>query len=110
MKTDHIRFFVARNEDDKDNILYAGNMITGDMFFFDNEENCWEKSIYSFWSIIEDDDFVEVEEFSNGYISTADALDERGVSNSLIFCYPNQFGDLQLNIRSVVPESEEYSS
>ena len=108
MKTNHIRFFVC--DDGEDEILYAGNSITGDLFFFDNDEGCWDKSIYPIWAILEDDDFVEVEEFSNGFISTSDALDEKGVSNSLIFCYPNQFGDLQLNIRSVVPEGEEYSS
>ena len=105
MKTNHIRFFVC--DDDGDEILYAGNAITGDLFFFDNNEHCWDKSIYSLWSILEDEDFVEVDEFSNGFVSTSDALDERGCTNSLIWCFPSQFGDLQLNIRSVVPEAEE---
>ena len=109
METNHIKFYKTRGWNSLDT-LYAGNVITGDVFLFDNEDHEWRRSLFNLSQIASDSDFVEVEEFANGEISINDAIFNGVSASSLIYCYPSQFGDSQIRIRSqILGEVEEDS-
>ena len=68
------------------------NMLSGNAFWFDNDNEEWHKSVYSAKSTLEavGTEYEEVESFSNGYVNTAD-LWVHGTKNSLIDKYPEEF-------------------
>ena len=68
------------------------NMLTGNVFWFDNDNEEWHKSIYSAKSVIKEigNEYTEVARFDNGYINTDD-LWEQWTKNSLIRRYPEEF-------------------
>ena len=73
-------------------ILDVVNTITGNVFWYDNENLEWHKSIYSAQSTLDSigEEYEEVEYFDNGYINTDD-LWEGGARASLISRYPEEF-------------------
>lgn len=68
------------------------NTLSGNAFWFDNDNEEWHKSVYSAESTLEGlgTEYEEVESFSNGYISTSD-LWVHGTKTSLIDKFPNEF-------------------
>ena len=68
------------------------NMLSGNVFWFDNENAEWHKSIYSAKSTLEalGTEYEEVEHFDNGYINTDELWDD-GWKNSLTRRYPEEF-------------------
>lgn len=82
-------------------VLYAGNIVTNDVFWWDSGEKCWNGSIFPLWAIVADPDFVEVRDFSDGTISITDALGDvppTGLKSQ----FPTQFGNLQISIDSEI--------
>ena len=67
------------------------NMLTGNVFWFDNDNSEWHKSIYSAESTIKNIgiEYTEVDYFSNGYINTDDLWDNS--ASSLIRRFPEEF-------------------
>jgi len=80
------------------------NMLTGNVFWFDNENLEWHKSIYSSSSVLKfvGEEYEEVERFDNGYINTEELWD-KGWKNSLTRRFPDEF---TMNL-SVVEEQPE---
>ena len=68
------------------------NELTGNVFWFDNENEEWHKSIYSAESTIKNigSEYIEVDSFDNGYINTDELWDD-GWKNSLTRRYPEEF-------------------
>ena len=73
-------------------VLDVVNTLTGNAFWFDNENEEWHKSIYSAKSTLAalGDEYIEVESFDNGYVNTDDIWDE-GARASLISRFPDEF-------------------
>lgn len=104
MKSSDFKFFVSDYSSYGElpvKILYAGNTITNDVFWWDSSENCWNKSIFPLWEIKADPDFVPVERFDDGSISISDALGDIPPRGLKSVC-PGQFGDLQISIDSEI--------
>lgn len=59
---------------DTEGTLHMANIKTNEVFWFDNINNEWHKSIYSYTEIAQYKGYKEVSSFYNGYISTRDAL------------------------------------
>jgi hypothetical protein len=103
MRKDHIKFFVASDEDG--DVLYAGSVATNSLFYFDYDG--WVESVFSLGDILGDKDFVEVENYADEWISTEDALKDDNSPTSLIYCYPEQFNDAFVDLATSEPECEE---
>ena len=73
-------------------VLDVVNMLTGNVFWFDNDNLEWHQSIYAAQSTIREIgiEYEEVESFDNGYVNTDDLWDE-GTRTSLIRRYPKEF-------------------
>ena len=111
MKPYGIRYLVSHHEAFYDLPAdYAGtldvvNELTGNVFWFDNENGEWHKSIYSASTTLEGintQEYIEVEYFDNGYINTDDLWVE-GARASLISRYEDEF---QNNILLTEEQSE----
>ena len=89
MRKDHIKFFVASDEDG--DVLYAGSVATNSLFYFNWTR--WVESVFSLSDILGDKDFVEVEKYADECISIEDALKDDKSPESLIYCFPEQFND-----------------
>ena len=98
MKPKGIRYLVSYHPEiydlpaDTTGTLDVVNTLSGNVFWFDNDNEEWHKSIYSAESTLKalGTEYEEVESFSNGYISTSD-LWVHGTKNSLLDKYPNEF-------------------
>lgn len=98
MKPEGIRYLVSYHPAmyglpaDTAGTLDVVNTLSGNAFWFDNDNAEWHKSVYSAESTLEGlgTEYEEVESFSNGYISTSD-LWVHGTKASLIDRYPNEF-------------------
>ena len=79
-------------EDEFDETLYVINELTGNVFWFDNENQEWHQSIYPIKSIVADigKEFKEVDYFDNGYVNTDDIWEGVGYT-SIIDRYPEEF-------------------
>ena len=53
-------------------VLYVLNMLTGNVFWFDNDNMEWNASIYPAEALIKDigREYKEVDSFDNGYVNT----------------------------------------
>jgi hypothetical protein len=73
-------------------VLDVVNELTGNAFWFDNDNFEWHKSIYSAKTTLEGlgDEYEEVDHFDNGYINTDDLWHE-GARASLISRFPEEF-------------------
>lgn len=89
--------------EDSAGTLDVVNMLTGNVFWFDNDNLEWHKSIYSAESTLKNlgTEYEEVENFDNGYINTEDLWDNS--KHSLIRKYPEEFA---INLRCNNPERE----
>ena len=78
-------------------ILYVVNILTGNAFWFDNDNLEWNASIYPAEVIIKDIgvEFTEVESFDNGYVNT-DCIWEGIGWTSIVGRYLGEF-DKNLN-------------
>ena len=98
MKPIGIRYLVSHHsamyglDEDFAGTLDVVNVLTDNVFWFDNDNLEWHKSIYSAKSTLQGigEEYVEVERFDNGYINTDDLWDERA-KNSLIRRYSEEF-------------------
>ncbi len=81
------------------------NTLSGNIFWFDNDNMEWHKSIYSSKSVIKNigTEYEEVESFDNGYVNTADLWDER-TRTSLVRRYPEEFKN---NLAQKEPEIQQ---
>lgn len=72
--------------------LYVVNELTGNVFWFDNDNMEWFKSMYSSEILLNfiNMEFVEVENFDNGYVNTDDIWEGLGYT-SLIGRHPEEF-------------------
>ena len=72
--------------------LYVVNKLTGNVFWFDNNNMEWFKSMYSAEILLEliNAEFIEVESFDNGYVNTEDIWEGIGYT-SLIDRHPEDF-------------------
>ena len=72
--------------------LYAANISNNLLFWYDNDNLEWHKSIYNYLDIIKDSDFEEVDEnWNNGYISVFDAMNSPAPRYGLPARYPMLF-------------------
>ncbi len=80
------------------------NTLSGNVFWFDNDNSEWHKSIYSAKSTLEalGTEYEEVESFDNGYINTDELWDD-GWKNSLTRRYPDEFKE---NLAQTSPKKE----
>ena len=98
MKPYGIKYLVSYNaatngmHDDTAGTLYVVNELTGNVFWFDNDNMEWFKSMYSAKILLEslNTEFVEVESFDNGYVNTEDLWEGLGYT-SLIGRHPEDF-------------------
>lgn len=61
-------------EDEDPHTLYVGIKRTGDLFWYDNINGEWCKSMWHIGHLLGDKHFKQVTKFDNGYISTDDAI------------------------------------
>ena len=68
------------------------NLLTGNVFWFDNDELEWHMSIYGAKSVLGavGEEYIEVDNFDNGYINTDCIWDGIG-GTSLVGRYPEEF-------------------
>lgn len=80
------------------------NTLTGNVFWYDNYNGEWHKSIYSAESTLKElsNEYKEVESFDNGYVNTDD-LWEQGTRASLIRRYPEEFAQ-NIELTQAEPE------
>lgn len=80
------------------------NLLTGNVFWFDNDELEWHKSIYSADSVLGaiGDEYQEVQRFDNGYVNTDDIWSGIG-GRSLVGRYPEEFA---VNLKRTEEENE----
>lgn len=73
-------------------VLDVINTLTGNVFWYDNDNSEWHKSIYSAESVLKElgNEYEEVDEFDNGYVNTGDLWEQR-TRTSLVRRYPNEF-------------------
>ncbi len=98
MRPEGIRYLVSYHPEmcglpaETAGILDVVNTFTGNVFWFDNDNMEWHKSIYSAQSTIKEigTEYEEVDCFDNGYINTDDLWDE-GSGTSLLRRYPDEF-------------------
>ena len=98
MKPYGIRYLVSYHPEmmglpaDTAGTLDVVNTLTGNVFWFDNDNSEWHKSIYSAKSTLENigKEYTEVESFNNGYINTNELWD-KAWKNSLVRRYPEEF-------------------
>ena len=83
MKPYGIRYLISYHPamyglpEDSAGTLDVVNELTGNVFWFDNDNSEWHKSIYSAKTTLEGlgDEYEEVDYFDNGYINTDDLWD-----------------------------------
>ena len=88
------------------------NMLSGNVFWFDNDNEEWHKSVYSAKTTLEavGSEYEEVESFCNGYVNTAD-LWEHGTKTSLIDKYPEEFAkNISQTTTKETPKQEQGQS
>ncbi len=98
MKPQGIRYLVSYHPAiydllaDTAGTLDVVNILTGNVFWFDNDNLEWHQSIYSAESTLQGvgTEYEEVESFDNGYINTDELWDD-GWKNSLTRRYPDEF-------------------
>lgn len=98
MKPEGVRYLVSYHPEmcglsaETAGILDVVNTLTGNVFWFDNENAEWHKSIYSAESTLNNIgiEYIEVESFDNGYINTEELWDDSW-KNSLTRRYPQEF-------------------
>lgn len=82
--TDHLKFYVTFHPAmlglpaETAGVLYVANTKDNSLHWFDNQNREWHGSIYGYSDIKSDEDFKEVKEWDNGYISTSAAMEEFG--------------------------------
>ena len=110
MKPEGIRYLVSYHPAiydlpaDTAGTLDVVNTLSGNVFWFDNDNEEWHKSVYSAKTTLAalGTEYEEVESFSNGYISTSD-LWVHGTKTSLIDKYPQEFAQ---NLSKTQPPKE----
>lgn len=79
-KKEFFKFYVAKHPAclglpaETAGILYVGNIINENVYWFDNNNEEWHKSLYTHKNLINDPEFKPVKYFDNGYISSDDAV------------------------------------
>ncbi len=77
---DYFRFYVLREKELLDfppenaGTLYVGNIINENIYWYDNYNEEWNRSLYLHSQIAQDPEFTQVQHFDNGYISSDDAI------------------------------------
>ena len=76
----YFRFYVSRDQELLDlpaenaGTLYVGNIINEDVYWFDNDNSEWYRSLYPHSKISKDPEFTPVTRFDNGYVTSDDAI------------------------------------
>ena len=100
MKIYGVRYLVSYHPEmmglpaDTAGTLDVVNTLTGNVFWFDNEELEWHQSIYRADSVLKEigNEYIEVERFDNGYVNT-DCIWSGIGWQSLVWRYPEEFAE-----------------